>query len=597
MFPPQSASANADAGRQPAPQAVAPESGAGDHSSGGPQIIDPNALATIQASPQVVESPQSQAQFHILTGEMAAGRDMPAVAAQEFLKALEITPDKQLAARATGLALTGRREDLALIAAHKWLVIEPSSLDASEIITRLALRAGQDEEAFQQAVAIVHNFPGGVDDGLHHVAVLFAQEPTKGDTARALMSRLVAQYPKRAAAHAALGMLDLRFSHLDEAESEAREALKLGPGSRDSTMLLVGVLLKQNRVPDADRLIEELARSNPKDVIDLRLSYARLLLEDSQHDPQHEAARRQLQSVLKLDQDNSSAHYALGLLDLEDQKLDSAEAHLRPLTKNGDKNNDRRAEASYFLGRIAEFRGKAGDALELYGKVNIGNQALDASVRRATLLARMNHLPEAREIFEQLRRQYPPMANRFYASEGEMLLSNGSPNEGLALFNQALSLYPGDVDLLYSRSLAYERLDRINEAENDLRAILLKSPDDVRAMNALGYMLTVHNAAGLDEAQKLIAHALQMTPEDPAVIDSMGWLQYKSGRPKEALPYLQKALSLMPDPEVAAHLGEVLWVLGDHDQARSIWKAAQQAAPGNAALQETVNRLSQPGGS
>ena len=541
------------------------------------------ATPTGSDSPDAVESPEAQAQYHVLTGEMAAGRQMPAIAAQEFLKALDYAPDAQLAARATALALAGQREDLALTAARKWLSIEPSSLDAREVITRLALRAGLDDEAYQQSLAIVRNHPGGIDDGLRHVSLLLAQDPSKGDAAIALMNRLVAQYPKRAGAHIAASLLELRFNHTADAETEARAALRIAPQSRDASMLLVDALIKQNRIDDADAVIDDQTRG-AKDANDLRLAYARLLLEDNQREP----ARRQLERVLKSDADNPDAHFALGLLDLDERKLDAAESQLRPLVKDA----DHKMEAFYFLGRIAELRNQPKAALDDYAKVTSGNQALDASVRRATLLARSNHLPEAREIFEQLRRQYPPLAQRFYSAEGEALIDAGQYTDALDLFNRALGLFPNDPDLLYSRSLAYERLGKVDLAEADLRAILAKSPDDARALNALGYMLTVHTGR-IDEAQKLISRALQLTPNDPAVIDSAGWVQYKAGHPKEALPLLQKALAMFPDPEVAAHLGEVLWTLGDKDQARDVWSRAQHSDPNNAVLRETVQRLTQ----
>lgn len=535
---------------------------------------------TIAAPSSTSDDPRAAAQYHVLTGEMAAGRQMPAIAAQEFLKALDYAPNAQLAARATALAIAGQREDLALIAARKWLAVEPTSLEAREVLVRLSVRAGDSDEAYQQGLSIVRNHPGGLDDGLRHVALLLAQEPTKGDAGVALMQKLVTQYPKRAGAHAAASLLELRFGKVAEAESEAREALKLNPASRDSAMLLVDALIKQDRVTDADAIVDEQAKG--KEAIDVRLGYSRLLLEESQR----EGARRQLQKVLKLDADNADAHFALGLLELDERKLDAAEAQLKPLTGNA----EHRMEANYFLGRIAELRKQPKQALAMYEKVTSGNQALDASLRRATLLARSGRIDDAREIFEQLRRQYPPLASRFYAAEGEVLINAGNDSAALDLYNRALALAPDDSDLLYSRSLAYERLNRIDEAETDLRRILTRNPDDARSLNALGYMLSVHTNR-LDEAQKLIGRAYTLNPEDPAIIDSLGWVQFKNGKPKDALPLLQKALSLFPDPEVAAHLGEVLWTLGDRDQALNIWKNAQQADPDNAVLRETVRRL------
>jgi tetratricopeptide (TPR) repeat protein len=528
-------------------------------------------------------SPEAQAQYHVLAGEMAAGRQQPEMAAQEFLKALAFAPDAQLAARATALALAAGREDLALTAARKWHQIDTSSLDAREVITRLTLRAGLTDETFDQCEAIIRDHPGGFDDGFRHVALLLSQEPDKADAGLALMDRLVAQYPKRSGAYRAKALLAQRFNHGDIAETAAREALKLDPQSRDAAMLLAGILVKKGDVTEADGLVDG-AVKNAKNAADLRLGYARLLLESNQR----EAARAQLQKVLTIEPDNGDARLALALLALEEKKLDEADAQLRDLAKMPDKQMD----ATYFLGRVAELRNQPEQALAQYEKVTSGNQALDAQVRRATMLGKLKRIPEARQIFEQLRRQYSPLESRFYVAEGEMLVDAGQNNEALALYNTALQQDPDDGDLLYARSLAFERLNQIDHAEADLKKILDKTPDDARALNALGYMLTVHTNR-YEEAQKLIARAIELSPNDPAVIDSMGWLQFKQGRPKEALPYLQKAMNLFPDPEIAAHLGEVLWSLGDKDQARSVLSGALKDAPDNALLRDTVNRLNQ----
>jgi Flp pilus assembly protein TadD len=161
----------------------------------------------------------------------------------------------------------------------------------------------------------------------------------------------------------------------------------------------------------------------------------------------------------------------------------------------------------------------------------------------------------------------------------------------LGSYDQALREHPAEPDLLYGRSLVHERLQDVGAAEADLRRILQDDADDARAMNALGYMLTVHTER-LDEARKLIKRALELSPDDAAVIDSMGWVEFRQGRPHEALALLEKAFSKNQDPEIAAHLGEVLWTLGRRDQARAIWEAALTRDPEHRVLRDTVDRLS-----
>lgn len=523
----------------------------------------------------------AEAQYHILAGEVAAGRNQPLVAAEEFLKALEFAPDAALAARATSLALASNNATLALSTARKWLTIEPTSLEAREVITRLSLRAGLTDQAYEQCVAIVKDHPGGLDDGLRHVSLLLAQEEQQGPAALALIAKLVAQYPKRAGAWQAQGLLALRFGDIEQAEKSARESLRLDPSSKEAPLLLTGALVRKGDIAGADQIIDGQTRNNPI-ASDIRLGYARLLIESNQR----EHARLQLTRVLKGTGDNTDALYLLGLINLDEGKVDEAEPQFRTLVKTKDRAN----EAHYYLGRIAEQRGRWADALSEYTQVNAGNQVLDASVRRAEMLYRTGKLDEARVTLEQLRRQYPPLSPRFYLAEGQLLNDAGTPDEALLLYSRALEEHKNEPDLLYARSLVFERLKRLDEAEADLRTVLTASPADARALNALGFMLVVHSSR-LDEAEKLIAKALEITPEEPAVIDSMGWLRFRQGRQSEALLLLARAYEVFPDPEVAAHFGEALWVGGDRGKAQAVWERALQASPNNGVLRETIKRL------
>jgi tetratricopeptide (TPR) repeat protein len=534
-----------------------------------------------QADAPTLLSPQEQAQYHVMVGEMAAGRQQPKRAAEEFLQALDFKADASLAARATALAITAGDDDLALRAARKWQTADPTSMDAREVITRLALRLGLDEDAYAECASIVTDHPGGLDDGLRHVALLLAQEPQKSAQGLALMQRLVAQYPKLPGAYQAQGLLALRFGQPDVAEHAAREALKLKPQSKEASLLLVGALVKKNDLGGADEVMEALLK-NSAGGTELRLGYARLLIESDQQ----EHGRDQLEKVLKSDPGNADAHYALGLLELDQRKPEQAEPHFQFLAKKA----EHQADGEYFLGRIAELRGQPQLALAHYEKVTTGGQALDASVRRAAMLAKLGKLDEATTTLEEMRDQFPPLADRFILAEGQILFDAAAYDRALALYNDALKDSPDDADLLYSRSLVYERSNRLADAEGDLRKILEKTPDDARALNALGYTLTVHSDR-LDEADKLVSKALQLTPEDPAVIDSMGWLRFRQGHPQEALPLLLKAYKEFPDAEVAAHLSEVLWTLGQKEEARSLLAQASKGDPENPVLRDTVKRL------
>lgn len=525
-------------------------------------------------------SPAAQGQYHVMVGELAALRQQPDLAAAEFLKALEFLPDPELAMRAASLALAARNEPLALKAARRWQALAPGEMDPREAVARLALRAGDRSETLAQCRAIIEGHAGGVDEGFRQVAQVLSQEGGKQEDALAIMDKLRAQHGGRAGAHYAHALLALRFNQLEAAEKSAREALRLQGGNRDTLLLLTGVLVKKGDLAGADRAMTELLKAD--DSPELRMGYARLLLESERQDE----ARKQYEQVLAQKPDNAEARYALGLLALEQQQLDAAEPHFKALLKS----DELRQRATYYLGRIEEARNRPAAALKWYEQVTEGEQGLDALMRRAVVLGQLGRLAEGRALMARMRREMPMFATRFYLAEGELLLETDAGPEALALYEQALREIPDDGDLLYGRSLVHERLRNVGQAEADLRRILARDQDDARAMNALGYMLVTHTTR-LDEARKLITRALELTPEDAAVIDSLGWVEYRQGKIHEARSLLQRAFDKVPDPEIAAHLGEVLWVLGEKDRARAIWEAALTRDPGHRVLKETMERL------
>ena len=521
------------------------------------------------------------AQVHLMTGEMAAGRNQPGLAASEFLKALETLKDSELASRATSLALSAQDADLSLAAAQRWLQLEPNAQEAREVIARVSLLKGDTAETYKQCEAIISGVAGGEDDGFMQVARLLSQaSAAQANDALGVMTKLVAKWPKLGGAHHAMSLLALRFGKNDLAYSSAQEAIRLEPLNKEHHMLLVGVLVKQGKIDEATAVFENTAKGDLK-ISDMRMGYAKLLLESNER----EAARVQIRQVLKDKPDYADAHFALGIMAFNDGDLDEAEQEFKRLLVG-----KRSAEAMYQMGRVEESRKNYAQALNWYVQVTKGEIAVDAVVRRAYVLAQVKQVDTAQNLMTQLRDELPQYEQRFYVAEGDLLLSVGETDRALKLYGEALDALPDDVDLLYGRSLVFDRIGKFDQAEKDLRAMIAKDPNDARAMNALGYMLTVHTDR-YEEANKLISRALELTPDDAAVMDSLGWVQFKLGKKAEAKALLQKAFDKFPDAEVAAHLGEVMWSLGEKDQARALWQQAMQQSPDAVALRETVDRL------
>ncbi|MGB1580634.1 MAG: tetratricopeptide repeat protein [Nevskiales bacterium] len=528
------------------------------------------------------EQIKQRVEYHVMAAELAGQRGQLDFAAREYLKALELAPNAELAERATRVALYAQTDEVALKAGLIWITEQPERYEARLLVARLALRQGDIQLAHAQATALIWSHPKGVATAFRELALSMGSEPDHAPEAQKLMQRLVEEFPSEPAGHYALGMLALRQDEPLAAQHAAESALLLRPDWADAILLKITALLRQDRQREADELVERLDGEDDW-MASLHMAYARLLLETEYSD----AAIRQFEEALDYDDENPEALYALGLLYLNAEDYSEAYDHLAELYEL---QTPRQSEAAYYLGGIEESRGEYEDALEWYARVEDGNQTLDAIQRSAYSLYKLDRLSEARDLLAATRAQHSEDALRLYQVEGELLFQARAYQQAAEFYNRALEAYPDEPDLLYGRSLVSERLGRIAMAEKDLRRLLEIDPDDPRSLNALGYILSNHSRR-YDEALDLISRALDQTPEDATVIDSMGWVQYRLGDLDAALRYLSEAFDKMPDPEVAAHLGEVLWHMGQRSRAQSIWREALRDDPDHPVLQETINRL------
>ncbi len=263
-----------------------------------------------------------------------------------------------------------------------------------------------------------------------------------------------------------------------------------------------------------------------------------------------------------------------------------ATGYFKRLLKLGKHEDD----ARYYLGRIAEDKRLYPEALEWYGKVEQGEHELDAQLRIAALMAKRGDIDAARARLHALQDQNPALAPRIILAEGELLVNAQRYDDAMKLYDQALKQDPENNDLLYARALLAERLNKVDILEHDLRDILKREPDNALALNALGYTLA-DRSLRLDEALDLIKRALVQLPNDPAVLDSMGWVQFRLGHNSEALKYLRQAYELNDDGEIAAHLIEVLWASGDKAAAHKLGQQALKADPDNKSLKGVLKRI------
>ena len=539
-----------------------------------PQAAQPDDVA----APSEALTPELL--YGVLLGEIAGQRGVLDISGASYLEAARNSDDPRIAERALNIAVYGKRPDYALLAARRWVELAPDKLEARQALAALALRNGEVQESVEHFDYLLRHQTANAVSPYQPLLTMLAREP---DKARAMdvMAKLATARPDDIEAQFAYARLAVHAEDWALATQQVERVLVVQPERTDALILRAQIALKQEQGELALQQFAEALQRNPDDVV-LQQAYARLLVDLENYD----AAREQYYQLLKRQPDDAQVVYSLALLSLEDDRLDEAEKMFKKLLKLGAQEQ----QAYYYLGAIAEDQGKNKSAMEWYGKVTESDHLFEAQVRMANIAALDGDVEDARERLRKLRLAQPSQSQRLYLVEGSLLTRIDWHEEAFKLYSDYLQTRPDDIDVLYARALAAEQLGRLDQAEADLRQVLKLEPDNARALNALGYTLA-DRTDRYDEALKLIEKALAQTPEDPSVIDSMGWVMYRLGRLPEAHDYLKKAYSITPDAEIAAHLGEVLWAMGEHNAALALWKKARTEHPGNSVLEDTVRRF------
>jgi tetratricopeptide (TPR) repeat protein len=520
--------------------------------------------------------------YDILVGEIAEKRGQYDVAISSLTRAAVRTRDPRLAERATMAALRAKQYAKALDGAKLWVELQPDSQTAHEALAAIYLERGQPVEArhhFEKMLAIARASQGD-DRAYRRIASVLGRQQNRA-AALKLMQELVKKDAGNANAHFALAHLAVRTDDLDIAIGAASRALQLRPDWDEAALFKAGILVSQKDSVKAQAFYEEYISEHPKAAL-VRLNYARYLVDLKQW----EKARAQFMHVLAQSPNDADSLYAVGLLSLQTNKLDEAEDYLKRTLQLRPDNQ----QARIYLGQIAEERKDYAEAARWYREVAVGEHFFEAQVRLGVVLAREGNLDDARHHLQAIQPQSDPQRAQLYMAEEQILREAKQYPDALALLNSALEQLPNNKDLLYARALIGEKLDMMNLAERDLRAILEQDPDNAQALNALGYTLA-DRTDRYPEALELIERALALKPDDPFVLDSMGWIQYRLGNNEEAIKYLKRALSIRNDAEISAHLGEVLWVTGDRRQARTVWKKALEDTPDSEVLNGVIKKF------
>ena len=537
-----------------------------------------SAAPLLEAEKKAVSQLTPQLMYQFLLGEIAGQRGDLKLSAEAYADLAVRTRDARVARRATEIALYARQTKLALRNAQLWQELEPDSAKAQQTIVSLLVGGGRLSDAKPYLESwLKAGKPEQVFMKLHG---LFARQGDKQAIA-SLVAELASAYPALPEARFAVAQAAWQAGQGLNALSALDETLRLKPGWEHAVLYKAQVLQQKDGDEAAVDFMGEYLKSNPQ-ARDVRLAYAKQLaragrLEES----------RQSFGVLVQDMpDNPEPHFALGLVAMQSNDLDTAQASFLKALELG---YPETGSVHSSLGQIAEAKGDFEGAMVRYKAVS-GHQQFEAQLRVAVVLGKARRLPDAREWLSQLSPNSDKQGVRIAQTEAELLRDSKQYGESFDVFDRALARYPDNLELLYDRAMAAEKLNRLDVLEADLRRMIQLKPDYAHAYNALGYTLA-DRTDRLTEAVELLQKAINLAPDDPFILDSMGWALFKAKRYGEAADFLRRAYAGRPDPEIAAHLGEVLWVRGERDEARRIWQGGLQGHPENESLREVLSRL------
>jgi tetratricopeptide (TPR) repeat protein len=520
--------------------------------------------------------------FQVLAADLAVQRGEYDVAAKIYLELANSMKDARLAKRAAQAATLARQPALVLEAAKAWANLEPESSQARNTLAAVLISQGPLAESKQFLVKWIAEAsdPSEVFRNLNRVLGTQKNRREVFDVIREVAAPYDLFDAHMAVAQAAIGMESKDGKALQPAVAALDRALQLQPGS-DTAAELNGEILVRYDSDAAIKFLTEFGIRYP-DARNSRYLLARILLAENK--PQN--ARETMLGLVTRWPDDVSMQYVLALASYETKDYSAAERVLVKLLDNEDADHDR---VLTLLGQVHEDQKRYADALARYRAVGEGDLWFGAQQRIALALGKLGQVDEARAHLQEVKATAPQKI-QLALTEGNLLREANRPKDAFEALEASSKTYPESSEILYDLAMAAEKIDKLDAAEAALKKVIAMKPEDAQGYNALGYTL-VDRTDRVEEGLKLIEKAHAISPEDAFILDSLGWGYYRLGQYAKSIDYLKRALAKRQDPEVAAHLGEVLWKTGQYDEAEKIWRTALVEAPSHPVLTATIKKF------
>jgi tetratricopeptide (TPR) repeat protein len=579
----------------------------------------PGALAQSAEAPEVAKAPPVNSAmddrlfYQLLVGEMALGSGDPGSAYELMLDAARRTRDEGLFRRAIDIALQARAGEQALAASRAWRLAHPASADATRWQLQILMLLGRNDALGEPLRALLAQTPAADRAGAIASLPRFLQRTNDPRAMVGALEEALKPYADapatRVPVRVSLGRTWLEAKDPDKALALAREAQSLDADAPGPALLAMELMRER---PAAEAVVRDYLRQDKAEPA-LRLAYVRVLTSNQRYAD----AITELQVVARQQPEQAPPFLSLGALHLELKHPKEGEAALLRyvelvqrdsvtaptagsapnLSTDGDDDDDAPArpeqglvQAWLMLAQSAEQRGDFPAAERWLGKVEDPQRALEVQTRRASILARQGKLVQARDLIRRVPERQPDDARAKLVAEAGVLRDVKRWRDAYDVLAGASKRFIDDADLIYEQAMMAEKIDKLDDMERLLRKVIELKPDNAHAHNALGYSLADRRQR-LPEARQLVQRALELSPGDPFITDSLGWVEFRMGNKEEALKLLQTAYTTRPDTEIAAHLGEVLWALGQRDEARRVWREGKGRDAGNDVLRETLARL------
>jgi tetratricopeptide (TPR) repeat protein len=555
------------------------------HAETAPPAGDAKPTAAPVKPPGPAEEVTGQQIFQLLLGEVALQQDQLGLAVSAYHDLALRTRDPAVTERAVELASAARQYELALDLTRLWLELAPESPSARLAQVNFLIALGKIEEVETPLATLLASDPDNLASNFLNLNRLLARYPDK-KAALAFVERITRRYPDLPEAHYVLAATAAGAGQFEQARLAAQKAQALKPDWFAPVLLEAQFIPQETddaRVADeAVRIFSGYLKNNPES-IEARTALVRVLISAKRY----KEAREQFEWLLKNDPDNPDVIYPVAMLALQEKDLETARSLLERLVGLPSSDQD---NVHYFLGLLEEEANNPAAALAHFRQVSGGAQYLFAQARIAQDMARRGQVDEALALLQNIDPRFAQDKAQLALLKAQLLREAGRHQAVYDTLQGALELHPEQPELLYDTALAAEKAGHLEAMETNLRKLIGLQPENAHAYNALGYSLADRNLR-LAEAYDLIAKAASLAPRDPFIMDSMGWVLYRQGKLPEALSVLENAYHLKADPEIAAHLGEALWALGQEEKARELWQKAATAAPENETLRNAMKRL------